>query len=649
MITNWKLRNFKSINQTANLDLAPLTIFCGANSSGKSTLLQSILLIAQTLAHKFNSPSVVLNGTMVKLGRLDELRNNQDTSTLCEISWMCRHPTLPKHLNTRNESRQRPFGPSPIYRRKNSVRYACDISIEATDFSTQQEINQIQPALALAKISTHPNGQQETSRHLTVERLHDHQTYEQEKATYIQESGEVAADDDTLLDGLLYRPTLDEFSSTEYRDSENSKLVGCILHHFLPNNLILEVDKVAMDTHLIGTLTERRGYFRPSHYRYTDVEIPNEIIQLIYSADRNIQNHTDSNTPTLEHSVRSMDTPPVMLAQIQQQVFRRGQDYRDKMVQELEKATSRPGSGSGRSGFEAKVFKALKSLRQDEEPWLNYSVLPREIADACMYFGDFFSGRVKYLGPLRDDPKVLHPFSATADPTEIGLKGEYTAAVLELHKGKNVRYLSPSAISTVTSELELTNSPLSEAVSVWLRYLGIAQSVNIKIRGQLGHELSVQTPATESWHDLTKVGVGVSQVLPILVMGLLADFDTTMIFEQPELHLHPRVQSLLADFFLSLTRIGKQCLIETHSEHLVNHLRLRMVDNPNSGTIKDSIKIYFAEKDEQGTKFRSIQINEFGAIEDWPDGFFDQSQIEAREILAAAVRKRRQEKIHANS
>lgn len=144
-------------------------------------------------------------------------------------------------------------------------------------------------------------------------------------------------------------------------------------------------------------------------------------------------------------------------------------------------------------------------------------------------------------------------------------------------------------------------------------------------------------------HDLTHVGVGVSQVLPILVISLLAEPDTTLLIEQPELHLHPRVQTLLGDFFLSMASIGKQIIVETHSEYIVNRLRFRAAAAEGE-QISSLMKIYFAEKKEGASVFREINVNRYGAITDWPEGFFDQSQSEAEEILQAATRKRKAEK-----
>ncbi len=83
-----------------------------------------------------------------------------------------------------------------------------------------------------------------------------------------------------------------------------------------------------------------------------------------------------------------------------------------------------------------------------------------------------------------------------------------------------------------------------------MKYLDIADMVNTSDEGKFGYGLKVRVEGGAMPHDLTHVGVGVSQVLPIVVMCLLANRDTTIVLEQPELHLNPKVQTRLADFFL---------------------------------------------------------------------------------------------------
>jgi predicted ATPase len=127
-------------------------------------------------------------------------------------------------------------------------------------------------------------------------------------------------------------------------------------------------------------------------------------------------------------------------------------------------------------------------------------------------------------------------------------------------------------------------------------------------------------------------------------MALVAKHGSTLIFEQPELHLHPKIQARLADFFLSIVLSGKQCIIETHSEYLTNRLRYRAAIEDNDCLVTDKLKIYFVENHNGASVFKEIVVNEFGAITDWPDGFFDQTQIEAEAILRASLSKRRNKK-----
>jgi predicted ATPase len=132
----------------------------------------------------------------------------------------------------------------------------------------------------------------------------------------------------------------------------------------------------------------------------------------------------------------------------------------------------------------------------------------------------------------------------------------------------------------------------------------------------------------------------VSQVLPILVLALLADPGSTLIFEQPELHLHPRVQTRLADFFVSLATLDKQCLVETHSEYLINRLRF-LAAVAEDDNVSLSTLLYFVERDKAHSHYRPIRINQFGVIDDWPSGFFDESEELAASILKAGAAKRR--------
>jgi len=246
-------------------------------------------------------------------------------------------------------------------------------------------------------------------------------------------------------------------------------------------------------------------------------------------------------------------------------------------------------------------------------------VRPPLLNAAAQALQDYFTKKVRYLGPLRESPKPLYPLEALSDPTDVGYRGEHTAAVLDLNKRKPIWFVAPPDDSGRFPERG--RAPLQSAVVEWLRYMDLVSDVATGDRGKFGRELQVSLSGVPKLHDLTNVGVGVSQVLPIIVMALLAPDDSTLVLEQPELHLHPRVQSRLGDFLLSLSALGKQTVIETKREHLIHRLRRRVAESDSD--IGSTIGLYYVERIGGESKVRRVDINKFGALSEWPKGFFD--------------------------
>jgi len=121
----------------------------------------------------------------------------------------------------------------------------------------------------------------------------------------------------------------------------------------------------------------------------------------------------------------------------------------------------------------------------------------------------------------------------------------------------------------------------------------------------------------------------------------LADSGSTLVFQQPEEQLHPKVQSRLADFFISMSLSGKQCIIETHSEYFIDKLRLRTCQSllNDDMRIKQNTRIYYLAKDGPRTKITPIEIDENASYTNWPDGFFDERQNNSEEIRNSINRK----------
>src|SRR5699024_5767620 len=144
MITQWKVSNFKSIREETELDLGSLTIFAGANSSGKSTFIQSMLLVAQTLLHKVGSRSVVLNGAYASLGQFDDIKSNNSTSDQIAIGCICR-PFYGQNALAGSYSGS-PFSNSIYYgsHRTRLAQIACNFTFDADPSSPERDVFQIQ-------------------------------------------------------------------------------------------------------------------------------------------------------------------------------------------------------------------------------------------------------------------------------------------------------------------------------------------------------------------------------------------------------------------------------------------------------------------------------------------------------------------------
>ena len=243
----------------------------------------------------------------------------------------------------------------------------------------------------------------------------------------------------------------------------------------------------------------------------------------------------------------------------------------------------------------------------------------------------FFGREVKYLGPLRKAPQVL--YDPRLRDLDLGLSGEYTAAILHANSEHQV---------VPISEQESDRVSLQSEVNLWLNRFGLASEARLADRGRLGIGLKITLISSEQTVDLTSVGVGVSQILPVIVLCLLTDPGELVILEQPELHLHPALQQQLGDFLLDCANSGRQVLVETHSEHLVNRVRRRVADL--SGADEGMVGLLFAEQRDGVTDFRQSVINPYGGTEaEWPEGFFDVSAREAQALVATSLTKRHRE------
>ena len=120
--------------------------------------------------------------------------------------------------------------------------------------------------------------------------------------------------------------------------------------------------------------------------------------------------------------------------------------------------------------------------------------------------------------------------------------------------------------------------------------------------------------------NLIDVGYGVSQVLPVLTEVLRPDAPSMMLFQQPEVHLHPSAQAALGSLFCSVAAAGRQLIVETHSDYIIDRILLDIRDKRTDLKPEDVSILYF-ERGDRDVTIHSIRIDAEGNVLDAPEGY----------------------------
>lgn len=278
------------------------------------------------------------------------------------------------------------------------------------------------------------------------------------------------------------------------------------------------------------------------------------------------------------------------------------------------------------------------SFEEDEEERGHGSIypLPLVFRIPLRRLQESLADNLEYLGPLRERPQRAYLHSGNP-LIEIGESGQYAAQILWNERNKKVNFVP----SLGEEPIEVT---LMEAVNLAFSNLGISQPVDVQSQWSVIYQIlfSINRRGTKKQVTIADVGFGMSQLLPILVLGLRSDETSLMLLEQPEIHLHPKLQANLADFLLTLSSQGKRIVVETHSDHFINRLRRRIAED-STDKLADEVNILFFHppEDGNGASIEPLRVNRYGVIDNWPDDFLPEAADEAEAIFVAGLEKRR--------
>lgn len=259
------------------------------------------------------------------------------------------------------------------------------------------------------------------------------------------------------------------------------------------------------------------------------------------------------------------------------------------------------------------------------------------LADLSLEAARLLEG-VNYVGPLRDYPQRLYRWSGET-PVHVGSKGEAAVSAI-LAAGDRQFNLGPRR----------HYKPLDQLVAELLWRMGLIYDFSVKpvVEGRKEYEVRVQTSEASTEVLLTDVGFGVSQVLPVIVECFYVPAGSVLIFEQPEIHLHPAVQAELADLFVDAIRSREngvernvQFIIESHSEHFLRRLQLRIAEGALS---QDEAALYFIDTTGGEARLEALDVDKYGNILNWPDKFFGDEMADLVARTQAQVRRMQAEK-----
>lgn len=186
-----------------------------------------------------------------------------------------------------------------------------------------------------------------------------------------------------------------------------------------------------------------------------------------------------------------------------------------------------------------------------------------------------------------------------------------------------------------------TSRGFVENINSWLNRLAGMTISNARDKIDIrSFGINVKPTRKGRTHNIADVGFGVSQAIPVLAAGLSATKGSTLLVQQPEIHLHPDAQLVMADFLVSVMQRGVQVIVETHSEHMLLRMRRRMLARAPRDGVGNELRpqdvlvlVVAGEGSSVGANVTTIQLDQLGRLGAWPKGFMEEATEERMDLL----------------
>jgi predicted ATPase len=243
------------------------------------------------------------------------------------------------------------------------------------------------------------------------------------------------------------------------------------------------------------------------------------------------------------------------------------------------------------------------------------------------------AGSFTYLCADRLGPRDVHETGALGTHNSVGVRGEFVPQILVQHERFDVELplQHPNALgakgallSNVEAWLSTTVRP-TEVQATWFPNAGAA-SIRFRHPEFLGE-----------WVRPMNAGFGLTAAIPIIVAGLTMQGSGLLIIENPESHLHPHGQSEIGRFLARVAACGTQVVVETHSDHVLNGIRIGVAIDQTVKPSDVSVQFLDTEMTSNGERprIKAIEISANGEMEAWPESFFDQMERDLGKLSRA--------------
>lgn len=287
-------------------------------------------------------------------------------------------------------------------------------------------------------------------------------------------------------------------------------------------------------------------------------------------------------------------------------------------------------------GFEENRFNWKFHYQKDKDKLVSDAGFTK---DKMKYFREK-TKLFQYISAERIGPQEIYEASSitVSNKKQLGLLGEFAAYYINI-------FGSEYDVSKKIQHPKASSSKLNAQINAWLREISPGISLNTKYIPEvnkviLDYQFDLEKTATNPFRP-KNVGFGISYVLPIVLALLTVEKNKIVVIENPESHIHPKGQAKLGELISLAAQSGSQIFVETHSDHILNGIRVAAKNFHSTdgitGISKDNVNILFFDKittdKEQYSRITPIRVDSKGELDEYPKDFLDEWSNQLLKLL----------------